>query len=73
MRIRVTDQVKITAVQTDVLRRGDEFSIDDARGAELLARLPAALVRLPDPETSAGAPDEPAPAVARSKRKPAKG
>lgn len=43
MKLRVIDQVSISAIRSDCLRPGEEVEVADDFGAELLHRLPHAL------------------------------
>ncbi len=41
MKLKVLDQIHVSAVQSDSLRPGQRIEVSDAYGAELLARHPA--------------------------------
>ena len=46
MKLRALDQVSISAVQADSLRKGQEFEVSDAYGEELLKKLPNTVERV---------------------------
>ncbi len=58
MRLKALDQISISAVKADSLRRGEIFEISDAAGTELLARHPSIFERL---DAGEAAKAEPAP------------
>jgi hypothetical protein len=48
MRLKALDQIHISSVQADSLRRGQIFHVSDVTGAELLMKHPALFERLDD-------------------------
>lgn len=48
MRLKVIDQIQVTAVQADVLKPGQEIAVSAALGGELLKRLPRSFEELND-------------------------
>jgi len=86
MKLKALDQIHVSSVQADSLRKGQEFRVSDALGAELLKRHPTTFEQLADDEADAdayagekAAPEplnkaEPAPpnkAASRPRKKPA--
>jgi hypothetical protein len=46
MKLRALDQVSISAVQADSIRKGQVFEVSDAYGEELLKKLPNTVERI---------------------------
>lgn len=54
MKLKALDQVSISAVQADSLRKGQEFEVSDAYGAELLEKLPGVVAKVDPVAASLG-------------------
>ncbi len=69
MKLGVMDQIHVSAVQADSLRKGDQIDVSDATGEELLKRHPGVFEQLPDApgEKKAPAPKNKAAAKAKNK------
>lgn len=63
MKLTVLDQIMVNSVQADVLRPGTEIDVDDALGAELLAKRPGYFEAAPE----AAAKDKPTKGAAGKK------
>lgn len=50
MKLKALDQVSISSVQADTIRKGQTFTVSDAFGEDLLKKLPNTLVRLDKPK-----------------------
>lgn len=48
MRLAVLDQIMISGVSAEVLRPGDEITVSDVSGTELLTRHPRAFRAIPE-------------------------
>jgi hypothetical protein len=66
MKLKVLDQIVITAVQTDVLRRGDVINVTKALAAEIMSAHPQVFVTLGTDDDA-----DPAPVVKEPQAKPA--
>lgn len=53
MKLKALDQVSISSVQADTIRKGQTFTVSDSFGEELLRKLPHTLTRLDKPKAPA--------------------
>ena len=72
MKLRALDQVSISVVQADSLRKGQEFEVSDAYGEELLKKLPNTVERIGGAKSAPKPRNMSAPGSSRNKgaRKP---
>lgn len=79
MKLRVLDQIQLTAVRSEVLRPREEVTVDDTVGAAVLESHPGYFEQLPDDEPEAPAvkaeaePDNKKAPEPKNKSAPAKG
>ncbi len=78
MKLRVLDQIQLTAVRSEVLRPREEVIVDDTVGAAVLESHPGYFEQLPDDEPEGGEkaeaePDNKKAPEPKNKAAPAKG